>query len=474
VKRLRACSPAPNQAIRISVVNKLDAVMNAEANLFLSGATEPRYTLPTSVYKTKRPLSTNLLPTVYRKPGKPRSKPCSVSRNPLLRQENSPYKAKHEVRLRLLEETIPREEGFSMPDVVLETPHSPKNGVLLPPNARQALIAAFETAEQGEPGRYALHHVRLQGGKASLAATDGRLLLIQGGFHWPFAEYLLLGNYRTLFRWGEFPEGPLEVSMTERQFVFRGGTWEFFLPIEESQRYPNVELVLPSPVEVAATLEVSSGDAQYVRDVLPHLPSDEFDYERPVTIDLNGKIGVRSRSMKIPHGIEVVLRNSSWRGAELLCAMKRAYLQRALELGLRQFQFFSTGCAPVVVREGEKTYCWATYHPDSIVKATSQTELRESPVEVKSVTRKTFWSSPDNAWRDACSLSKRCKTSSRLVRRAKPKCAVESLDFSVCNLTEVAKRRVTRHYLFVGCSAMQIISASVRTYIAPRETAGVV
>jgi formate dehydrogenase iron-sulfur subunit len=55
----------PNQAIRITVVNKLDAVMNAEANLFLPGAPEPRYTLPTSIYKTKRPLSTNLLPADY-------------------------------------------------------------------------------------------------------------------------------------------------------------------------------------------------------------------------------------------------------------------------------------------------------------------------------------------------------------------------------------------------------------------------
>jgi hypothetical protein len=302
-----------------------------------------------------------------------------------------------EVRLRLLEKTIPREEGFSTPDVVLETPASPKNGILLPPNARQTLIAAFETAEQGESGRYALQHVQLQGDKLALVATDGRQLLIQGGFDWPFKEDLLLGNYTKLFKSKEFPEGPLQFAKTERQFVFRGGNWEFFLPIEESQRYPKVEDVLPAASEAVAHLEISRGDAMYLREVLPHLPSDEFDYERPVTIELNGKIGIRSRSMKIPHGIEVVLRNSAWRGTELQCVMKRAYLQRALELGLKQFQFFSTGCAPVVVREGERTYCWATYHPDSIVKATSQTELRESPLEVKSVTNKSPHSQEKNS-----------------------------------------------------------------------------
>ncbi len=64
--------------------------------------------------------------------------------------------------------------------------------------------------------------------------------------------------------------------------------------------------------------------------------------------------------------------------------MQRRYLQRALDLGLRRFQFFSSGCAPVVVRDGDTTYCWATYHQDGVVKGTPETELRESPLEAKS------------------------------------------------------------------------------------------
>jgi hypothetical protein len=288
-----------------------------------------------------------------------------------------------EVRLHLVEKTIPREEAFSMPEKGLETPSSPKVGYLLPLNARQMLIAAFETAEQGEPGRYALNRVQLQGSKASIAATDGKQLLIQGGLPWPFEEELLLANYRRLFRSGDFPTGQLELAKTERQLVFRAGHWEFFLPIEESQRYPQVEDVLPALSEAVATLEISSGDAKYLREVLPHLPFDTYDYERPVTVELNGKIGVRARSMKIPHGIEVILRNSSWHGVDLRCAMKRSYLQRALDLGLRRFQFFSTGCAPVVVRQEDTTYCWATYHQDAVAKGTPETELRETPLEVK-------------------------------------------------------------------------------------------
>ena len=58
-----ACVQAcPNQAIRIRVVNRRETAENAEANLFLPGAPEPGYTLPTTVYKTRRALPQNLLP----------------------------------------------------------------------------------------------------------------------------------------------------------------------------------------------------------------------------------------------------------------------------------------------------------------------------------------------------------------------------------------------------------------------------
>jgi Fe-S-cluster-containing dehydrogenase component/DMSO reductase anchor subunit len=61
-----ACVQAcPNQAIRITLANKLEVAENAEANLFLPGAPEPGYTLPTTTYKTNRPLPANLLPADY-------------------------------------------------------------------------------------------------------------------------------------------------------------------------------------------------------------------------------------------------------------------------------------------------------------------------------------------------------------------------------------------------------------------------
>ncbi len=61
-----ACVQAcPNHAIRIKVVSKQTVVEECEANLFLPGAPEPSYTLPTTTYKTKRSLPRNLLPADY-------------------------------------------------------------------------------------------------------------------------------------------------------------------------------------------------------------------------------------------------------------------------------------------------------------------------------------------------------------------------------------------------------------------------
>jgi len=55
----------PNQAIRITVVSQQAIIDESEADQFLPGAAAPSYTLPTTVYKTKRPLPRNLLPADY-------------------------------------------------------------------------------------------------------------------------------------------------------------------------------------------------------------------------------------------------------------------------------------------------------------------------------------------------------------------------------------------------------------------------
>ena len=58
-----ACVQAcPNTAIRIVVVDKAEAIEKAKLHEFLAGAPEPSYTVPTTTYKTRKPLPANTAP----------------------------------------------------------------------------------------------------------------------------------------------------------------------------------------------------------------------------------------------------------------------------------------------------------------------------------------------------------------------------------------------------------------------------
>lgn len=61
-----ACVQAcPHEAIRIQVVSVEQVQADAETSQFLPGAPDPQYTLPTTNYKTNRPLPRNLMPADY-------------------------------------------------------------------------------------------------------------------------------------------------------------------------------------------------------------------------------------------------------------------------------------------------------------------------------------------------------------------------------------------------------------------------
>jgi formate dehydrogenase iron-sulfur subunit len=61
-----ACVQAcPNEAIRITIVERETVAAKSAANMFLPGAPEPGYTQPSTVYKSQRSLPANLLPADY-------------------------------------------------------------------------------------------------------------------------------------------------------------------------------------------------------------------------------------------------------------------------------------------------------------------------------------------------------------------------------------------------------------------------
>ena len=55
----------PNQAIKIKVVDQIQALQASQAGTFLPGAPTPDHTVPTTVYKTSKPVAENLLPADF-------------------------------------------------------------------------------------------------------------------------------------------------------------------------------------------------------------------------------------------------------------------------------------------------------------------------------------------------------------------------------------------------------------------------
>ncbi|MFO7179725.1 MAG: DmsC/YnfH family molybdoenzyme membrane anchor subunit [Pseudomonadota bacterium] len=75
-----ACVQAcPNGAIAVRVVDHASVVQVAEAETFLPGAPGPEHTLPTTVYKTKKPLPANLLPADFYSTSPEHSHPALVA-----------------------------------------------------------------------------------------------------------------------------------------------------------------------------------------------------------------------------------------------------------------------------------------------------------------------------------------------------------------------------------------------------------
>ena len=219
-----------------------------------------------------------------------------------------------------------------------------------------ALGDACETATT-DSARYALDHLQLRGSAGQVISTDGRQLLIQEGFQFPWEGELLVPANR-LFCNRELRRGKsVEVGGTAEWVTLRSGPWTIWLKINEKGRFPNVlELVNQGP-ETVATLQVSDEDAEFICSALKPKPFHQGDAEK-VTLDLNGEVTVRAREGVQEQQRDFVLCRSERSGESLRVNTNRDYFRRALQLGFREIDL-SGKDTPASCREGHRTYVWA-------------------------------------------------------------------------------------------------------------------
>ncbi len=147
-----------------------------------------------------------------------------------------------------------------------------------------ALTEAARIAAE-RPTRYALDGLLLRGGAAGqVVATDGRQILVHGGWTLPWSDAVLVRPTTLLTRRGLPRDGPVAIGRTDHHIVLRVGTWRLWLAIDREGRYPDVDGVLPGAAAVATRLHLDPGEAAALAAALPRLPGAD-DFNSPVTLD---------------------------------------------------------------------------------------------------------------------------------------------------------------------------------------------
>lgn len=149
----------------------------------------------------------------------------------------------------------------SVPQVVQhDAPESPSQDWPLvpqrlaenPPGLLKALDDACQTTDP-DSTRFALGCVQVQGGAGKIVATDGRQLLIQSGFAFPWdGDSLVRGT--KVFGSPHLPQDePVLVGRTDDWFALSVGPWTFWRRIDKEGRFPKVEDHVQRPQQAVAS-----------------------------------------------------------------------------------------------------------------------------------------------------------------------------------------------------------------------------
>ena len=244
------------------------------------------------------------------------------------------------------------------------------------PSLLRALADATQTSDPSS-SRYALGCLQLCGKTGVIAATDGRQLLKQSGFRFPFEdEVLILGT--KLFACKELSHGDsVQVGRTADHVIFRTGRWTLYLAIQKAGRFPRIDDIIPRPEDALATVDLDPSDQEFLSANLRRLPIGTEQFQE-VTLDLNGSVAIRAkRGDDSP--TELVLSNSRKAGGDLAICTDRRFLQRAAQLGFVRLHAFGLD-RPVFCQDERRQFVWMLLDKSGIVPRSPDATQVRSPV----------------------------------------------------------------------------------------------
>ncbi len=249
---------------------------------------------------------------------------------------------------------VPRVVEYEIDDKVRQPqfPDVPERFVRNPPELLKALEEAGHSVSDSAI-RYALNRLLLRGKSGEVIATDGKQLLIQGGFHFPWDGDLLVPRLNAVGCRELGSNVPVEIGNTEHYVVMRIGPWTFHLSIEANARYPKVEEVIPKLGSHATHWRIDPEDAAFLSRTLPHLPGQDEDHQ-PLTVDLNGQVCVRAGSGQ-GRATEVLLARSSHTGPAVRFCADRQFMVRLLKLGFEEVHVVDAD-TPVLCQDNRRIF----------------------------------------------------------------------------------------------------------------------
>jgi hypothetical protein len=153
-----------------------------------------------------------------------------------------------------------------------------------PPELVVALAEAMRTAAK-EPCRYSLSGALLRGKGGEVVASDGRQLLVQGGFRFGWQEDLFVPATR-LFDAKELRgKSAVQVARGKDHLFLRTGVWTVALRAEAGVRFPDAHSVIPRQEDVRTVCKIAPADMEAILDALPRLPGMK-EKGSPVTLEL--------------------------------------------------------------------------------------------------------------------------------------------------------------------------------------------
>jgi hypothetical protein len=279
-----------------------------------------------------------------------------------------------------------------------EVPRLPERWGNLPATFLDALAEAAQIV--GNPGRYALDCVRLDGPNGRVIATDGHQLLIQSGFGIPWDDAVLIDGSPVFGATGLPRDRALQLGRTATHVVIRAGAWTLWCAIRTGLRYPNVDAIVPTDSHGATMLQIESADAVTLTRSLDRLPGADQEH-RPVTLECNGCVAVRARPAESGPVTELVLERSAYSGSPTRVCTDRRLLARAVRLGCASIAI-ETPNRPLVGRHDRLIYVWQPLEPaaaiahgdDAIPIVASATHRSEVP-PARPVPRRPVTTSPE-------------------------------------------------------------------------------